>query len=91
MADQFRHHQPMVSLMTTNYLRRRIGLVMVLLILVLIFAVQNAALIEIQLLRWIVDVRRSVLIAVVLFIGFVMGWSARTIYRILKGVPRQSD
>ena len=75
--------------MSTRYLRRRIGLVMVLLVLVLIFAVQNAALIEVQLLRWIVDVRRSVLIAVVLVIGFVIGWCARTIYRILTGVTNK--
>ena len=71
--------------MSTRFLRRRIGLLIVLFLLVVIFAAQNAALIEVQLLRWIVDMRRSVLIAVVLVIGFVMGWCARSIYRLLTG------
>ena len=72
-------------------LQRRIGLVMLLLILVVIFAAQNAALIEIQLFRWIVDVRRSILIAVVLVIGFIMGWSARTIYRKPKDASKEKE
>ena len=67
--------------MSTHHLKRRIGVVMTLLMLVFIFVVQNMALIEIQLFNWTVDVRRSVLIGIVLLIGFVIGWSARSVSR----------
>ena len=52
---------------------------MVLLMTVLIFVVQNMALIEIQLFNWTINVRRSILIGIVLIIGFVIGWSARSV------------
>ena len=65
--------------MSTYHLKRRISVVMVLLMSVLIFVVQNMALIEIQLFNWTIDVRRSILIGIVLIIGFVIGWSARSV------------
>ena len=71
--------------MTTRLLRLRIGIMIILLLLIVIFAAQNAAVIDIQFLAWRVDIRRSVLIFSVLVIGFVMGWSSRVIYRVMKG------
>ena len=71
--------------MKTWYLRTRIGITIVLFLLIVVFAVQNAAVIEIQFLSWHIDIRRSVLIFSVLAIGFVMGWSSRVVYRLIKG------
>lgn len=71
--------------MSMRYLRRRIGISMLLLLIVLIFAVQNATPVDIQFLRWHFEIRRSVLIATLLFIGCVLGWSARVVYRQMKG------
>ena len=71
--------------MNTAGIKRRVGLTIVLLIMVLIFAVQNAALVDIQFLRWHVEMPRSVLIFSMLAVGFIIGWSSRVIYRLLKG------
>jgi|GEM_PF-3450895 len=69
----------------TQFPRRRIGISMLLLFLVLIFLVQNAAPVDIQFLRWYVEMRRSVLIATVLVVGFVLGWSTRIVYQHMTG------
>lgn len=71
--------------MGIRYLRLRIGITIILLLLIVVFAVQNAAVIDIRFLAWRLDIRRSVLIFSVLVIGFVMGWSSRVIYRVIKG------
>jgi uncharacterized integral membrane protein len=52
--------------------------------MVMIFAVQNAAMVEIQLLFWEVAFPRSLLIFMMLLIGIVIGWFARSIFRISK-------
>ena len=70
--------------MNTRYLRTRIGVTILLLMLIIIFAAQNAAVIDIRFLAWRFDIRRSVLIFSVLVIGIVMGWSSRVIYRVMK-------
>lgn len=56
----------------------------VLLIMVMIFAVQNAAVVEIRLLFWEVAFPRSLLIFMMLLIGIVVGWFARSILRISR-------
>lgn len=56
----------------------------VLIVLVMIFAVQNAAIVEIQLLFWEVSFPRSLLIFMMLMIGILIGWFARSIFRISK-------
>ena len=53
-------------------------------VMVMIFAVQNAAMVEIQLLFWEVAFPRSLLIFMMLLIGIVIGWFARSIFRISK-------
>lgn len=55
-----------------------------LIILVMIFAVQNAAVVDIRLLFWDVAIPRSLLIFMMLFIGIVIGWFSRSVFRLLK-------
>lgn len=55
-----------------------------LIVLVMIFAVQNAAVVEIRLLFWDVAFPRSLLIFMMLLIGVVIGWFLRSVFRILK-------
>ena len=56
----------------------------VLIILVMVFAVQNAAVVEIRLLFWEVAFPRSLLIFMMLLVGIVIGWFARSMFRILR-------
>lgn len=51
----------------------------ILLILVMVFAVQNAATVDIRLLFWQVSFPRSLLIFMMLLIGTVVGWFLRGI------------
>jgi len=53
-------------------------------VMVMIFAVQNAAIVEIQLLFWEVAFPRSLLIFMMLLIGIIIGWFARSIFRISR-------
>ena len=53
----------------------------ILFVMVMIFAVQNAAMVEIQLLFWEAAFPRSLLIFMMLLIGIVIGWFARSILR----------
>jgi len=55
-----------------------------LILLVMIFALQNAATVDIRLLFWDVAFPRSLLIFLMLLIGMVIGWSLRSVFRILK-------
>jgi len=57
-----------------------IGLV----VLVMVFAVQNAATVEIRFLFLEVAIPRSLLIFLMLMIGVVIGWFSRSIYRITR-------
>jgi len=58
-----------------------------LIILVMIFAVQNAAIVEIRLLFWEVAFPRSLLIFMMLLIGIVIGWFTRSMFQL----PRHKD
>lgn len=55
-----------------------------LLLLVMVFAVQNAATVDIRLLFWDVEFPRSLLIIMMLLIGVFIGWFSRSAFRILK-------
>lgn len=55
-----------------------------LILLVMIFAVQNAATVDIRLIFWDVALPRSLLIFMMLLIGVVIGWFLRSVFRILK-------
>lgn len=62
----------------------KLAITTALILLVMIFAVQNAAVVDIKLLFWDVAISRSLLIFMMLFIGVVIGWSLRSVFRILK-------
>jgi uncharacterized integral membrane protein len=47
---------------------------LVLVVLLLIFIIQNAAVVELRLLFWTLSMSRSLMILFVLFIGLVIGW-----------------
>ncbi len=51
---------------------------------VMVFAVQNAAIVEIRLLFWEVALPRSILIFLMLLIGIAIGWVSRSIVRISR-------
>lgn len=53
-----------------------------LIILVMIFVAQNAAVVEVRLLFWTLALPRSVLIFTTLLIGFVIGWFSRSMFRV---------
>lgn len=53
-------------------------------ILVMVFAVQNAAVVEIRLFFWEVAFPRSLLIIMMLLIGIVIGWFARSMFRVMR-------
>ncbi len=55
-----------------------------LILLVMIFAVQNAATVDIRLLFWDVAFPRSLLIFMMLLIGVLIGWFLRSVFRALK-------
>ena len=65
-------------------MKNRILVTIGLFIAVLIFAVQNAAIVEIQLLFWKISFPRSLLIFMMLLIGIVIGWFARSIFRVSR-------
>ena len=56
----------------------------ILIIFVMIFAVQNAAIVEIRLLVWEVAFPRSLLIFLMLLIGIFIGWFTRSIFRLSR-------
>lgn len=55
-----------------------------LVVLVMIFALQNAAIVEIRLLFWEVEFPRSLLIFMMLLIGIVIGWFSRSMIRFSR-------
>ena len=56
----------------------------ILLAFVMIFAVQNAAIVEIRLLFWEVTFPRSLLIFMMLLVGIVIGWVTRSMFRLSR-------
>ena len=50
---------------------------LVLIGLIVLFVVQNAALVQVQFLLWTVELSRALLIFVVLAVGIVIGWLIR--------------
>ena len=55
-----------------------------LLLFVITFMVQNAAVVEIRLLFWVLDMPRSLLVFMLLVIGIVIGWFLRAMYRLTR-------
>ena len=65
-------------------MKARLIFATVLLMLVAIFAIQNATIVEIRLLFWQVAIPRGVLIFLMLGIGIVIGWFLRAMFRIVR-------
>lgn len=63
-------------------MKPRLIITTALLLFVLIFAVQNTKIVEIQLLFWQVEFPRSLLIFMMLLIGIVIGWASRTVVKL---------
>ncbi len=59
----------------------RPALLIVLVGLVLVFAVQNVANVEVQFLIWSMAMPRAILIAVVFALGVLIGWILHSLYR----------
>jgi len=62
----------------------KLTVTLILFLLVMIFAAQNAAMVEIRLLFWQVTFPRSLLIFMMLLIGIIIGWFGRSLYRIAR-------
>ncbi len=65
-------------------MKARALITIALLLLVMIFAVQNAQTVELRLLFWEVAFPRSLLIFLMLMIGISVGWFLSSIYRISR-------
>ena len=65
-------------------MKARLITTLVLLLLVAVFSIQNAATVEIRLLFWQVGMPRALLIFLMLLIGAIIGWFARAMYRISR-------
>lgn len=55
-----------------------------LLVFVIVFMVQNAAMVEIKILFWEIAISRALLIFMMLLLGVVIGWFLRTMYRLSR-------
>lgn len=56
----------------------------VLLLLVIVFMVQNAAITEIKFLMWEIDIPRSFVVFMTFLIGVLVGWFMRAMYRLSR-------
>lgn len=62
----------------------KLMLVMVLMLLTVIFIVQNVNVIEIRFLFWAIEISRSLLIFLLLAVGFLTGWLLNGYLRLRK-------
>lgn len=65
-------------------MKPRLILTIVLIALVLVFAVQNSATVEVEFLFWGVALPRSLLIFTLLVIGMIVGWFLRGAIRVTR-------
>lgn len=65
----------------------RLILMAFLLVAVMIFAVQNSATVALRFLWWEIDLPRSLMMFMMLFIGAVFGWSSRIVFRSAARKP----
>lgn len=62
----------------------KLSITVILLFFVVVFIVQNAAIVEIKLLFWEIDMPRSLLVFMLLLIGVLIGWFTRAMYRLTR-------
>lgn len=65
-------------------MKLKLAITIFLLIFVIVFLIQNAAIVEIKFLFWNVAVPRSLLVVMLLLIGMIVGWFVRAMYRISR-------
>lgn len=65
-------------------MKLKLAITIFLLIFVIVFLIQNAAIVEIRFLFWNVAVPRSLLVVMLLLIGMIVGWFVRAMYRISR-------
>jgi uncharacterized integral membrane protein len=65
-------------------LKARLIATLILVLVVVMFLIQNAAVVEIRMLFWQIAMPRSLLIFIMLVIGIVIGWFARAMYKITR-------
>lgn len=62
----------------------KLAMTVLLLVIVMVFAVQNAAVVEINFLIWQMSIPRSLLIFMMLLIGILIGWFMRAMFRMVR-------
>lgn len=67
--------------MSAHPMRTRVLLILAPIVLVLLFLFQNSASVDVKLLFWTLVLPRSALIFTALFIGIIIGWFARPMFR----------
>ena len=61
--------------------RTKLALILGLIALVVVFTLQNTQVVEVQLLFWKLSMSRVLLIFLLLAIGVLLGWMARSLYQ----------
>ena len=64
--------------------RWRFATTLVLLGLLLMFALQNAATVQVRFLFWQLEMPRSLLVLVLFAIGIIIGWFSRTLWTLRR-------
>ena len=65
-------------------------LILILAGLVVLFIIQNVAVVEIQFLFWSIQMSRSLLIFTLLAIGIIIGWSLHSYLKYRKGKSKHA-
>lgn len=65
-------------------MKLKLLITVVLLTLVIVFMIQNAAVVEVRFLFWDAAIPRSILILMMLIIGIAVGWFVRAMYRLSR-------
>lgn len=67
-----------------SLVKLKLLITVVLLTLVIVFMIQNAAVVEVRFLFWDAAIPRSILILMMLIIGIAVGWFVRAMYRLSR-------
>jgi len=62
--------------------RAKLTISLIMVLLVLVFAVQNAAMVELKFLFWEIEFPRSLLLFLTMLIGVAVGWFLKPMFHI---------
>lgn len=65
-------------------MKLRLILTSALLLVVMVFAIQNSETVQVEFLFWGLSLPRSLLIFLLLFVGILIGWFSRAAVRIVR-------